>query len=319
MDGWRTTENSIKPQLVVKIVGGKHIKYFIDGSKSSEDRNNSSNKVTDEDLSRKSPSYDLRPAEHKDNLLDALQQFPDRRCVTAPCGDRSQSYIYPKSTTNPSSSKQLLQNPHFTEEQSEDPQHGLLTCLSEELQDLEQNKLELMEQEVTSLDSSGSGLLHQSELMFLLLKLKVPVKLRTLACVIRKFSDTTDPLQVHYRELLKFIQRAAQDDNQPSVEAEICNASVADTDLESVSVRSENAENGETWLQRFQKMEMALRMCDTKNTGYVDRDQAKRLILNYSLIFDLDLSPVKVSEVTRSTQREGRVHLASALQQLKER
>ncbi|XP_056304927.1 uncharacterized protein C1orf87 homolog [Danio aesculapii] len=176
-----------------------------------------------------------------------------------------------------------------------------------------------MEQEMTSLDPSGSGLLHQSDLMFLLLRLKVPVKLSTLACVFRRSSDNTDPLQVHYKELLKFIQRAAQDDKQPNAEAETWNALGANTDLESVSVWSEDAETGETWLQRFQKMEMALRMCDTKNTGYVDRDQAKRLILNYSLIFDLNLSPVKVSEVMRSTQREGKVHLASALQLLKER
>lgn len=50
--------------------------------------------------------------------------------------------------------------------------------------------------------------------------------------------------------------------------AEIWDVSVASTDLESVSDRSEaNAEQKETWLQRFQKMEMALKMCDTQNTG----------------------------------------------------
>ncbi|XP_016121880.1 uncharacterized protein C1orf87, partial [Sinocyclocheilus grahami] len=126
-------------------------------------------------------------------------------------------------------------------------------------------------------------------------------------------------LQVHYQDLLQFIQKAVQEEKQQSVEAETWDASVASTDLESVSDRSDaNAEQREAWLQRFHKMEMALQMCDTQNTGYVDRDQAKRLLQNYNLILDLNLSPLKVSEVTRNTQREGKVHLASALRKLKE-
>lgn len=42
-------------------------------------------------------------------------------------------------------------------------------------------------------------------------------------------------------------------------------------------------------------------------SGYVDRDQAKRLLQNYSLIFDLNLSPLNVSEVTRNTQSSPRI------------
>ncbi|XP_042612161.1 uncharacterized protein C1orf87-like [Cyprinus carpio] len=135
----------------------------------------------------------------------------------------------------------------------------------------------------------------------------------------RSFRNTTDLEQVHYQDLLQFIQKAVQDVKQQSVEAEIWDASVGSTDLESVSDWSDiNEEQRETWLQRFQKMEMALQMCDTRNTGYVDREQAKRLIQNYSLIFDLNMSPLKISEVMGNTQREGKVHLTSTLQQLKE-
>ncbi|XP_016376399.1 uncharacterized protein C1orf87 homolog [Sinocyclocheilus rhinocerous] len=337
MDGWKTTGKTIMPQLVVKIVGGKQIKYFTDGTKSptdhlkvtncSEHRHSPPNRVTDGDSSRKSPSHDLeplRPVEHTENLLDALRQVPDRRCVTAPCGDRSRSYIHLKSTTNMSYTKQLVQNPHITEAQTDEPikfspEFCLLSSVSEELQDLKPQTFQIIEEEVTSLDPSRSGTIHQSELTCLFLRLQLPLKLTTLACMFQSFSNTTDPEQVHYQDLLQFIQKAVQEEKQQSVEAETWDASVASTDLESVNDRSdENAEQRETWLQRFHKMEMALQMCDTQNTGYVDRDQAKRLLQNYNLILDLNLSPLKVSEVTRNTQREGKVHLASALRKLKE-
>ncbi|XP_050952746.1 uncharacterized protein C1orf87 [Labeo rohita] len=251
-------------------------------------------------------------------------QVPDRQCVTAPCGDRSRSYIHLKSTTNIGYTKQIMQNLHIMEEQTEEwikssPEFCLLSSISEELQDLEPQTFQTIEEEVTSLDPTRSGNIRQSELTYLFLKLKLPLKLTTLACMFKTFSDATDPEQVHYDDLLQFMQKAIQEEKQQSVQAEIWDASVSSTDLESVSDRSDvNAEQRETWFQRFQKMEMALQMCDTKNTGYVDRDQAKRLIQNYSLIFDLNLSPHKVSEVTRNTQQEGKVHLASALRQLKE-
>ncbi|XP_067303211.1 uncharacterized protein C1orf87 homolog [Pseudorasbora parva] len=288
-------------------------------SNSSEDRNSPPLKDTDGDLSRKPASHDLEPL-GPESLLDALRQVPDRRCVTAPCGDRSRSYIHLKSTTNLSSSKQL-QIPHITGEETEEPDKSgpecfLFSSVSEELKDWEPQTFQSIEEEVTSLDPSQSGTLHQLELTYLFLRLKIPLKLSTLACVFKSFRNTSDPEQVNYKDLLQFILRAVPEDKQPSVETEIWDASVASTDLESVI--SVCADKRETWLQRFQKMEMALQMCDTKNTGYVDRDQAKRLILNYSLIFDLNLSPLKVNEITRNTQREGRVHLASALRQLKE-
>ncbi|XP_042606712.1 uncharacterized protein C1orf87 [Cyprinus carpio] len=337
MDGWKTTGKTFMPQLVLKIVGGKQIKHFTNGKKSptdhlkvtncSEHRHSPPNRVTDGDSSRKSPSHDLehlRPVEHTENLLDALRQVPDRRCVTAPCGDRSRSYIHLKSTINMSYTKQLMQNPHITEAQTEEPikfspEFCLLSSVSEELQDLEPQTFQIIEEEVTSLDPSRSGTIHQSELTCLFLRLQLPLKLTTLACMFQSFSNTTDPEKVHYQDLMQFIQKAVQEEKQQSVEGEIWGGSVASTDLESVSDRSDaNAEQRETWLQRFQKMEMALQMCDTQNAGYVDRDLAKRLLQNYSLIFDLNLSPLKVSEVTRNTQIEGKVHLASALQKLKE-
>lgn len=75
----------------------------------------------------------------------------------------------------------------------------LLSSVSEELQDWEPHTFQSIEEEVTSLDPSQSGILHQSELTFLFLRLQMPLKLSTLACVFRSFSDARDPEQVLLR------------------------------------------------------------------------------------------------------------------------
>ncbi|XP_043086034.1 uncharacterized protein C1orf87 homolog [Puntigrus tetrazona] len=128
-------------------------------------------------------------------------QVPDRRCVTAPCGDRSRSYIHPESTTNLGHSKQLKPDTHSTEPRTERPvkssrEFGLLSSVSEELQDLEPRTLQIVEEEVTSLDPGRSGTVHRSELTCLFLRLQLPLKLTTLACMFQSFSNTSDPEQV---------------------------------------------------------------------------------------------------------------------------
>ncbi|KAI7794521.1 hypothetical protein IRJ41_015318 [Triplophysa rosa] len=298
---------SAMPQLVVKIVGGKQIKNFVDAS-SSEEKHSPRNQINDEDLNRKSSINleALRTEEHKEKLLAALRQAPDRQCVTAPCGDRSGSYIHMKTvsatTNNMTNTKQLF------------PESWLLSAVSEELQGLESQITENIEEEVIALDLSHSRIIHQSELTYLLLKHKIPLKLTTLACIFKSFSDTTIPEQVHYKELLQFIQRASHDKkHQGDLQAEIWHVSVTSTDLESVRERSNMTADQESWHHRFQKMEMAMQMCDTKNT-----DQAKRLLHNCSLIFHLNLSPLKINEVTRNSQGDGKVNLALALRLLKE-
>ncbi len=45
MDGWKTTGKIIMPQLVVKIVGGKQIKYFTDGTKGKKNNNQNKNSI----------------------------------------------------------------------------------------------------------------------------------------------------------------------------------------------------------------------------------------------------------------------------------
>nr|XP_014348002.1 PREDICTED: uncharacterized protein C1orf87 homolog [Latimeria chalumnae] len=82
--------------------------------------------------------------------------------------------------------------------------------------------------------------------------------------------------------------------------------------------KSSSFKESETWLERFNRLEKALRMCDSKNTGILEKDKARRLIHNYNLIFDLCLSPLKIDQGFHSFQHGGNIKLEPILQYLKE-
>lgn len=80
-----------------------------------------------------------------------------------------------------------------------------LSAVSEELQDLESQITQNIEEEAIALDPSHSGIIHQSELTYLLLKHKIPLKLTTLSCIFKSFSDTTNPEQVDPRRFRRTL------------------------------------------------------------------------------------------------------------------
>ncbi|KAG9269339.1 hypothetical protein AMEX_G16363 [Astyanax mexicanus] len=102
--------------------------------------------------------------------------------------------------------------PHITEQiRFLYPEDSLLLALSEELKDLELHSLERIEKDIrTALDTSRRGTIHQSELTYLFLRWKVPLRLPTLASLMKTFSSSTHPEQVLYKELLQFIQKLIQ-------------------------------------------------------------------------------------------------------------
>ncbi|XP_029474492.1 uncharacterized protein C1orf87 homolog [Rhinatrema bivittatum] len=79
-----------------------------------------------------------------------------------------------------------------------------------------------------------------------------------------------------------------------------------------------NSEEQEAWIDRFRKVEKALQLCDTRNTGMVDKERAKRLLQNYNMIFDLRLSPLKIDQAIRDFHSGETVMLRPMLQYLKE-
>ncbi|XP_033856046.2 uncharacterized protein C1orf87 homolog isoform X1 [Acipenser ruthenus] len=76
-------------------------------------------------------------------------------------------------------------------------------------------------------------------------------------------------------------------------------------------------QESETWLERFSQLERAMRMCDDRNTGMLEKGEAKHLIHNYNLIFNLNLSPLRIEQALHIFETHGEVTLDSVLQYLK--
>ncbi|KAG5275648.1 hypothetical protein AALO_G00123010 [Alosa alosa] len=206
-------------------------------------------------------------------------------------------------------------------------QRLVLQAVREELQDWgassssssSSSTLGNIERDVLELDTSRTGAIHQAQLTYVFLRNKVPLKLPTLGRLFHMFSKETCPDEVLYRELLHFLSGVAEDDqNKMKIDR-----SSQPRSRTSVSVHSDpgrpptNVRTNKSWTERFQKIEKAMDLCDTQNTGYLDKDKARRLLQNYNVILDLHLSPLKIAEVTHTTPSEGKVHLASALRYLK--
>ncbi|XP_017574217.2 uncharacterized protein C1orf87 [Pygocentrus nattereri] len=329
MDVKRHSGRSAMPQLLVKIVGGKQIKQLIDPNRTeaagrqNEDPSDAPTvmKTSAQKLELLSPSKNTESA----IIHAALAQVPDRVCVTAPSGDRSHSYIHLRRPAA-NNTKTLLQSHTEQEVRHVHPEDWLLLLVSEELEGWKLQTLEKLEEDVAALDPSHTGSVHQSELTYLFLRWQVPLRLPTLASLLNVFCSSAHPEQVMYEKLLRFIQKRTQHQEVQTAEVDIWKASpelgngsdVGSLWSEGVLMSVDPGET-ETWLQRFQKMESALRLCDSRNTGYIEKEQARRLIQNYSQIFDLNLSPLKINEVMRIAQLHGRVHLVTALQLLKDR
>ncbi|XP_051020409.1 uncharacterized protein C1orf87 homolog [Acomys russatus] len=77
-------------------------------------------------------------------------------------------------------------------------------------------------------------------------------------------------------------------------------------------------EQPELWIDRFRKMENALYLCDMSNTGVLEKKQARRLIHNYNLIYNLSLSPRRIDQALRRFRSGENLILEPALQYLKE-
>ncbi|KAI3369108.1 hypothetical protein L3Q82_026074 [Scortum barcoo] len=95
------------PRLVVKIVGSKQVKQFIEEPQ-DRDRGGSLKKeesppgeAGDEDLKKPAENQDVTASRRMQDRVDSavwaeINKVPDRLCVTAPSGDRSRSYVHPK-------------------------------------------------------------------------------------------------------------------------------------------------------------------------------------------------------------------------------
>ncbi|XP_044055280.1 uncharacterized protein C1orf87 [Siniperca chuatsi] len=210
------------PRLVVKIIGSKQVKQFIEepaedaGDSSQKEENPPVEAAFDDDFEKPPERQDVsRSHRQVQNRVDSalwavINQVPDRRCVTAPSGDRSRSYIHPK--THHNSEPRAAEVLETTEQKGvpEDRDKAeLSSAVREELSDWQLSSLRSTEDEVAALDLTFSGTLNRSEITHLFLKNEVPLKLPTFSLLLQMFSDNSDPVQIHYRNLLQFIRRSA--------------------------------------------------------------------------------------------------------------
>ncbi|KAF6107741.1 carcinoma-related EF-hand protein [Phyllostomus discolor] len=85
----------------------------------------------------------------------------------------------------------------------------------------------------------------------------------------------------------------------------------------SPAMKNKSAEY-EMWINRFRKLENVLYLCDLSNTGVLEKEQARYLIHNYNLIYNLFLSPRKIDQALRRFRSGENMPLESALWYLKE-
>ncbi|DAA31247.1 TPA: chromosome 1 open reading frame 87-like protein [Bos taurus] len=124
-------------------------------------------------------------------------------------------------------------------------------------------------------------------------------------------------------EQMKTPEKDLKPENPPaetSAPKDILNAlKIRPISQPSVSPVMKNAaEECETWIDRFRKLENALYLCDLSNTGVLEKERARRLIHNYNLIYNLSLSPRKIDQALRSFCAGENMLLEPALRYLKE-
>ncbi|KAM7409360.1 hypothetical protein PAMA_001033 [Pampus argenteus] len=189
------------PRLVVKIIGGKQVKQFIE--EPQEDTSKTEDplvEATFDDFETQGVMASARQVQDRVDsaLWAAINQVPDRVCVTAPSGDRSRSYIHPKShIADPEAAGDA--GDAGTSEQTGVCEDGdkaeLSSAVNVQLSDWQLSSLTAAEDEVTALDSSSRGTIHRSQITQLFLKNDVPLKLPTFSLLLRIFSDESDPDQ----------------------------------------------------------------------------------------------------------------------------
>lgn len=79
-----------------------------------------------------------------------------------------------------------------------------------------------------------------------------------------------------------------------------------------------SADEEEAWIDRFMKLENVLELCQIKDTGLVETDRAKKVITKYNLIYNLCLSPEKISEALDKFRSGAHILLGPMLHFLKE-
>ncbi|XP_069089460.1 uncharacterized protein C1orf87-like [Pleurodeles waltl] len=118
------------------------------------------------------------------------------------------------------------------------------------------------------------------------------------------------PHNDHLQIQQKYLDRNKDNDNGPT-------SRPSTQPIHQVAELSDSKHH-ESWIDRFGKLEKALSLCDTQNTGKIEKERAKRLIHNYNHIYNLALSPLRIDQALRKFHCGDSVTLEPVFQYLKE-
>ncbi|XP_015681891.1 uncharacterized protein C1orf87-like, partial [Protobothrops mucrosquamatus] len=130
---------------------------------------------------------------------------PNLYCVTAPCGDKSLSYIHSiKKTSFEAQKSKAFQKQDVLPEDEDD---SLLVLLRKEfeLHPISLNALASLNEELKETDLKKSGFLSQAQLSTLLLKHDVPLQLPTVKLLFKRCSQANDQKLIDYEKLIQLL------------------------------------------------------------------------------------------------------------------
>ncbi|XP_033856056.2 uncharacterized protein C1orf87 isoform X2 [Acipenser ruthenus] len=298
------------PEVVVKIIGSKLVTFFVEKPRRNKAVRietqslisppalspllHSTKAVTDQvppdKLSTPKGNTEMREPGQSAEQTPAKQpsEHLDVYCVTAPTGDQTLSYIHCQ--------KKPLQRTIFTTVNYKELVGFLLRAMQKggpDAHDEKRSNSLKQSQQVKEALTSGTNMagkrgmnsekLHQS------------------------FQQSDD------KTTGQLLSLTTEDDGSLGFGAQVQRFSKSTgTDRKTVYTQE-----SETWLERFSQLERAMRMCDDRNTGMLEKGEAKHLIHNYNLIFNLNLSPLRIEQALHIFETHGEVTLDSVLQYLK--
>nr|XP_020645509.1 uncharacterized protein C1orf87 homolog isoform X1 [Pogona vitticeps]XP_020645510.1 uncharacterized protein C1orf87 homolog isoform X1 [Pogona vitticeps]XP_020645512.1 uncharacterized protein C1orf87 homolog isoform X1 [Pogona vitticeps] len=167
--------------------------------------------------------YKSKQAEATDSRSVGNQDLRplNTHCVTAPCGDKSFSYIHTlqKPCIGPQTVRQHEGKQDTVQDSTEKYKEydSLLAVLRKELEatPLSISTLDELHEECKLLDPRVSGFVPQAQLSHLLLKHEVPLQLPTVKLLFKKYSKPNDQELIYYEKLFQFLKLVAVYKIQP--------------------------------------------------------------------------------------------------------
>ncbi|XP_044286386.1 uncharacterized protein C1orf87 homolog [Varanus komodoensis] len=238
----------------------------------------------EEDKSKQAETNDNSSVDNK--VLKPL----NRHCATAPCGDKSLSYIHThqKPSFGAQTLRQLERQQDIVQVPTEtyEEKDSLLAALKKEVELYPLSlKLDQLQEECKSLDLRASGFLTQAQLNPLLLKHEVPLQLPTVKLLFKRFSKANDLELVNYEKLFQLLTLVAANKTHQAG---------------ALSEKSQKNQSKSSWTQEdvFQALKQILK----EHTGQLD---FRKLCLSFLQQDKTSSGLLSLSETENICQKHG--------------